>query len=245
MYHLIKAWAIFASLLTAVPGTTTTIASQQYSASTFVNPTGNSAIAQESEDDTPETPETPETPDDETSDDETPPTPDVPSTPDTPETPETPATPATPEPEVTPQPTPEPIETPKPTPTEPSAPVEQPTPETMPPEEVTEPAELILDAQGELVDGDQVLESDNSLYDEYTFDGEEGQSITVTLDSSDFDTYLAVFTPDDKLLEEHDDVSQTDSNSAITVTLPATGVYRVIVNSYDSKGRGSYTLKIR
>ena len=234
MYYFIQAWAILASLLTVVAGTTSTIASEPYSPSTLVHTDGSEVIAQESE---PQPAATPES--------ETPETPEPPTEPEPEATPEPPApglpAPATP---TEPEPTPKPTETQTPTPSEPSAPVEPPTEETMPTEE-TESTELILDAQGELVDGDQLLESDNSLYDEYTFEGEEGQSVTVTLESSQFDTYLAIFTPDDKLLEEHDDVSQTDSNSEITVTLPTTGVYRVIVNSYDSKGRGTYNLKIR
>jgi hypothetical protein len=247
MYHFIQAWATTASLLTVISGSTYTILSDKPPASTAVyqdsqslllNSDSTKLLAQENEPNSepasePTTEETPT------------PTPEA-----TPEPAETPTPEATPEATETPTPapeaTPEPMETPSPE--RPSAPTEQPVEEEMPTEpsqEPTEPTELILDTQGKLEEGDQVLESDNSLYDEYTFDGEEGQSVTVTLESSDFDTYLAVFTPDNKLLEEHDDVSQTNSNSAITVVLPTTGTYRVIVNSYDSKGRGSYNLKIR
>ncbi|MGB3533095.1 MAG: pre-peptidase C-terminal domain-containing protein [Microcoleaceae cyanobacterium] len=243
MYHFIQAIATTAGLLTVVSGSAYTFIPENPHLSILVPrssqylrqyPDSNQLLAQETE------------PENEPTDTETP-TPEA--TPDSSETP----TPVTPVDEVEPTPdsseTPTPEATPDssetPTPEEPSMPVESSTEEEMPAEDPAEATELILDAEGELVDGDQVLESDNSLYDEYTFDGEEGQSITVTLDSSDFDTYLAVFTPDDKLLEEHDDVSQTNSNSAITVTLPTTGIYRVIVNSYDAKGRGTYNLKIR
>ena len=83
------------------------------------------------------------------------------------------------------------------------------------------------------------------MYDEYSFEGKQGQEVTISLDSSEFDTYLAIFTPDNKLLEEHDDISQSNSNSQITVTLPSDGTYRVIVNSYDDKGRGKYNLTIK
>ncbi|WRH68598.1 MAG: PPC domain-containing protein [Planktothrix sp. GU0601_MAG3] len=96
-----------------------------------------------------------------------------------------------------------------------------------------------------LKEGDQVLASDKSLYDEYTFEGKEGQQITISLESSEFDAYLALFNSDNELLQEHDDISQTNSNAEITITLPKTGTYRVIVNAYDSKGRGKYLLKIK
>ncbi len=244
MYHFIQAWATTASLLTVVSGSTYTLLSEsphsatsvyQDSQSLLLDSHSTQFLAQETE---------PETePESEPTTEETP----TPSQEATPEPTETPTPEATPEPTETPTPLPEttPEPTEDPSPDVPAAPQEQPVEEEMPTTEPTETSELILDVEGELVDGDPVLESDSSLYDEYTFDGEEGQSVTVTLDSSDFDTYLAVFTPDDKLLEEHDDVSQTDSNSEISVTLPMTGTYRVIVNSYDAKGRGMYNLKIR
>ncbi|VXD18235.1 conserved hypothetical protein [Planktothrix serta PCC 8927] len=145
----------------------------------------------------------------------------------------------TPQPSVSPVPeveeTPAPAETPTPTPTP------EPSPEASPPA----PSSILLDEKGELKDGDQVLSSDQSLYDEYTFDGTQGQQITISLESSEFDTYLAVFTPDNELLQEHDDIDQNNSNSQITVTLPKTGTYRVIVNAYDSKGKGKYLLKVK
>ncbi len=140
----------------------------------------------------------------------------------------------------------EPSEPSEPTePSEPAEPAEPTEPSEVSPSEPQGTSELILNEQGELGEGDSVLASDNSLYDEFTFDGTEGQEITITLESSEFDTYLAIFTPDNKLLEEHDDISQNDSNSQITVTLPAAGTYRVIVNSYDDKGKGKYLLKVK
>ena len=89
-----------------------------------------------------------------------------------------------------------------------------------------------------------MLPSDESIYDEHTFEGTEGQVVTVTLESPDFDTYLAIFSPTGELLGEHDDVNQKNTNSQLTITLPVTGKYRLIVNSYDKTGRGQYTLQV-
>ena len=89
-----------------------------------------------------------------------------------------------------------------------------------------------------------MLPSDESIYDEHTFEGTKDQAVTITLESPDFDTYLAVFSPTGELLGEHDDVSQKNTNSQLTITLPVTGTYRVIVNSYDKTGRGKYNLKV-
>ena len=139
----------------------------------------------------------------------------------------------TPSPTTAPTPSPVPQETPSPTAT--PSPVPSPEP----------PTPLLLEKQGELKEGDTFLASDQSLYDEYTFEGKEGQQITISLESSAFDTYVALFNSDNELLQEHDDISQTNSNSEITITLPKTGTYRVIVNAYDSKGKGKYLLKIK
>lgn len=102
----------------------------------------------------------------------------------------------------------------------------------------------VLVYRGTLESGDSVLASDKSLYDEYTFEGKAGQRVSILLESSDFDTYLAVFTPNGELWQEHDDISNNNSNAQITVTLPTTGTYRVIVNAYNSQEKGRYTLKI-
>ena len=118
---------------------------------------------------------------------------------------------------------------------------DSPSPEMIPP---TQEPEIILQQPGMLSDDDLVLPSDESVYDEHTFEGTEGQVVTVTVESPDFDTYLAVFSPDTKLLGEHDDISKKNTNSQLTITLPMTGKYRVIVNSYDKTGRGEYNLQV-
>ncbi|MBS0016569.1 MAG: trypsin-like peptidase domain-containing protein [Arthrospira sp. SH-MAG29] len=94
-------------------------------------------------------------------------------------------------------------------------------------------------------DNASVLPSDGSLYREYSFDGQAGQSVRIDLTSSDFDTYLALFSSNGRLVGENDDISDTDTNSRLTVTLPATGPYRVVVNAFDSTGRGQYLLTVR
>ncbi|MGD1806285.1 pre-peptidase C-terminal domain-containing protein [Dapis sp. BLCC M126] len=173
---------------------------------------------------------------------ETTPTPEEsPSLETTPTSEESPSLETTPTPEESPslETTPIPEESPslETTPT----PEESPSPEITPP---TQEQEVILQQEGTLGDGDLVLPSDESIYDEHTFEGIEGQVVNVTLESPDFDTYLAVFSPTGELLGEHDDVNQKNTNSQLTITLPVTGKYRVIVNSYDKTGRGEYNLKV-
>lgn len=104
--------------------------------------------------------------------------------------------------------------------------------------------EPILEEQGSLDDGDTVLQSDGSLYDEYTFVGQAGQQVVVTLESNAFDTYLIVLDPTGNALDQNDDISEENFNSELALTLPSDGTYTVIANSYDSTGRGAYTLTI-
>ena len=89
------------------------------------------------------------------------------------------------------------------------------------------------------------MPSDKSLYREYTFEGRSGQSVAISLESTDFDPYVAIFGPSGRLVAENDDESDSSKNAFLSVTLPATGRYRVIVNSYDASGRGRYTLTVR
>ena len=104
---------------------------------------------------------------------------------------------------------------------------------------------VILRQQGILGPGSFVLPSDGSLFRVHAFEGRAGQSVTVNLASPDFKTYLALLDPSGQSLGENDQVSQNDNNSSLTVTLPQSGIYRVIVNAYDRRGRGRYILTIR
>ena len=101
----------------------------------------------------------------------------------------------------------------------------------------------ILRQSGQLGAGDSVA-PDGSLYDQYTFSGQAGQSVTITLESNEFDTYLAIVDGNGNLIGENDD-SGNGTNSAVTVTLPGFGTYIIIVNGYSYADQGAYTLTVR
>lgn len=105
-------------------------------------------------------------------------------------------------------------------------------------------AETILQQQGTLEQGDQVIQSDGSLVDLYTFTGQAGQQIRITLESSEFDTYLILVDPDRNKIAENDDANQNTRNAELVLTLPQDGTYGVIVNGYDRSDRGRYELTI-
>ena len=88
------------------------------------------------------------------------------------------------------------------------------------------------------------LQSDGSLYHEHTFNGTAGQTITVMMESGDFDPYLILVGPDGTELIQNDDMSATIRNSALTIKLPTTGIYTVVANAYDGSGFGQYQVTI-
>ena len=104
---------------------------------------------------------------------------------------------------------------------------------------------FILRQTGILGPGASVLPTDGSLYRSYTFEGRVGQSVTINLASPDFDTYLALLDPNAEVIAETDEAKRGDRSSTLTVNLPRTGVYRVIVNARDRRGRGRYILTVR
>lgn len=106
-------------------------------------------------------------------------------------------------------------------------------------------AGLILREEGVLGPGASVLQSDGSLYREHSFYGQAGQTVTVSMESNEFDTYLILIGPNEQVIEQNDDIGPNTLNSAITVTLPTTGTYRAIANAYDSSGRGRYLIQVR
>ena len=98
---------------------------------------------------------------------------------------------------------------------------------------------------GELVEGDSVLEVDNSLYDEYAFKAAEGMTITVTMTSEAFDTYLHLIDPGGNQIATNDDADAAGgTNSQIVHTAAATGEYKVYANSLSSGENGAYSLNI-
>lgn len=93
---------------------------------------------------------------------------------------------------------------------------------------------------------------DRQYEDAYRFTGRRGQDVEINLSSDDFDTVLRVIGPNGEQ-EENDDVDfPTDRNSRLRLTLPADGVYRILVSSYPPEdasepqsATGRYRLAVR
>ena len=106
-------------------------------------------------------------------------------------------------------------------------------------------AETILQERGTLGPNSQVWPEDNSLFLEYQFYGTQGQTVTITMESSEFDTYLMLFDESWQILAQNNDTSPQNTDSILVLTLPYTGTYRVIANALDDRGRGRFELTVR
>jgi hypothetical protein len=101
---------------------------------------------------------------------------------------------------------------------------------------------------GTIQQGDLVLEQDNSLYDDYPIEVEEGWTIDATLRSDAFDTYLMLIGPDGNRATYNDDdasLGGNGTNSKISYRAPSSGTYHVYANAYQAGQMGAYTLTIQ
>jgi hypothetical protein len=80
-------------------------------------------------------------------------------------------------------------------------------------------------ASGSLSSSDSKLESDSSFYDMWSYTGRAGETIRVTLKSTDFDAYLSVGREDGGEFSEldSDDDGGGGTDSKVVVTLPEDG----------------------
>lgn len=76
----------------------------------------------------------------------------------------------------------------------------------------------------------------------FTFQGRSGETIVLELRSSDFDAYLLLVTPSERILTDDDGAGGTDSR--ISLQLGETGEYRVFASSFSGSETGAFTLSL-
>ncbi|TVP69498.1 MAG: hypothetical protein EA342_03300 [Leptolyngbya sp. LCM1.Bin17] len=94
-------------------------------------------------------------------------------------------------------------------------------------------AETLLENQGTITPAEAT----------YTFEGTEGQELTITLESDDFDPVLLLLDSNGEEVAFNDDFGGS-LNSKIIVTLPADDTYTVVARSFAGDG-GDYDLVVR
>jgi hypothetical protein len=116
-----------------------------------------------------------------------------------------------------------------------------------PAEEVVAVASPIMAGEaveGRLMQGDAREPEDGSPYDLWSYRGTAGETLTITLTSRDFDTYLRFGRMVDgawQQIESNDDF-EGSTDSELTVTLPETGEYLIHANTFLIAGQGDYRL---
>jgi outer membrane protein assembly factor BamB len=89
---------------------------------------------------------------------------------------------------------------------------------------------------------------DGTYVDAYSFNGTAGQHISILMTSSAFDTYLFLLNPDGSTLRIDDDggggTNSRIPSSSGYFTLPATGSYTILANSFDVGATGAYSLTL-
>lgn len=138
----------------------------------------------------------------------------------------------------------------EPTATPLSAPVAEEEPSTTDSEVQVErpPDESMTLAPGATIRGDLRVGSgtltDGTAFHAYEFTGEPGHFITITLASSEFDTYLLLVGPDGVALSTNDDANpKANTDSRLALALPQAGRYQLWVNTFEGAG-GAYTLEM-
>lgn len=83
---------------------------------------------------------------------------------------------------------------------------------------------------------------DGTLFEVYEYNGRMGQSVTILLESDDFDPVLFLSHADGRPLAMDDD-SGGDGNSLLDVVLPSTETYRIFVTPF-YESEGAYRLTV-
>ena len=87
--------------------------------------------------------------------------------------------------------------------------------------------------------------STGSYFDSYKIEGSEGQRVSISLDSSTFDTFLGLLDSDGNLVASNDNAAADNPNSFISTTLPRNDTYTVFATSSVSQSGGDYRMALR
>jgi serine protease Do len=100
--------------------------------------------------------------------------------------------------------------------------------------------------QGSLTADDVVMRRDSTYVQAWTIQGRAGQTVTIDVESDDFDAYVFLRgpgIPEDQALQ--DDDSGGNCNARLTASFPQAGEYEIVVNSAGAKyATGTFALSV-
>lgn len=82
--------------------------------------------------------------------------------------------------------------------------------------------------------------SDGSRFDRFQFSGAVGQTVTIQMTSSAFDTLLLLLDPSENPVAVNDDASRSVTDSQLIFTLTSSGTWTIVANSLSPAGAGDY-----
>ena len=91
--------------------------------------------------------------------------------------------------------------------------------------------------------GDDPTRQDGSFYEAFTFQGQAGAHVIITLSSSDFDAYLTLVSPSG-ITEDNDDKESGNTDSRIDTVLSESGEWIVVANTLAEGETGNYRLTV-
>ena len=95
---------------------------------------------------------------------------------------------------------------------------------------------------GSLTSSD-LLRSDDTYADGFSYNGHSGEVITVTMRSSDLDAWLVIDDPNSDFMQFNDD-GAGGTDAQLTVTLAHDGRYIILANTVSPGVTGTYTLSV-
>jgi hypothetical protein len=72
-----------------------------------------------------------------------------------------------------------------------------------------------------------------------------GKRYVLELHSAAFDTLLRIEDPQGQFVAENDDITGDNLNSRLVFEAPKDGAYRIVATSFEERGHGPYTLRVR
>ncbi|MGG6295630.1 tetratricopeptide repeat protein [Leptolyngbya sp. AN02str] len=105
----------------------------------------------------------------------------------------------------------------------------------------------LLQVEGVLEDGDLRFPDNNSLYDIHQFEGQSGQTVTIVMESLEFDPNLTLLNPQIERMGQNDDdhtFGDGNGNAVMTITLPTTGTYAIAAGASSAQSNGKYMLTV-
>ena len=105
-------------------------------------------------------------------------------------------------------------------------------------------------ADGSLIGQGQLNDSDDStpegrFFDSWFFYAEAGETLSIVVESSDFDTVAVLLNTEGELIVANDDVSSEITNSQLDINVTQSGEFVLGVLSYDGSGLGNYSVGVR